>query len=232
MNPDDPLHLNCPAFLHLLNPDTEALIKQASSLVHYNDGQMIHSRGDNKPGLSIVESGSVFAGITDASGKQLIAGVLGPGHCFGEFTLFTNLVRTHDVTAVGDTAVYQISSGAFMSLFEQHNDIAKAMLEATLYRLHILLESMDAIRRLPVLERCAKLLLIMSYTAKMHRNIPVKQEELANTVGVSRVSMGKALKELQNLGLIELGYGTLHIPDRAALVNWLLARTSDTLLSR
>lgn len=232
MTKDDPLHLNCPAFLHLLKPQTAALVKQAGSLMHYQDGQLIHSRGADKPGLSIVESGAVFAGITDASGKQLIVGVLGQGQCFGEFTLFTSLVRTHDVTAVGETQVYQIPSTAFMALFEQHSDIAKAMLEATLYRLHIMLESMDAIRRLPVLERCAKLLLIISYTANMHINIPVKQEELANTVGVSRVSMGKALQTLQKQGLIQLGYGALHIPDRNKLVSWLLDRTSDTRLSR
>lgn len=229
---DDPLQLCSPPFFTLLGEDTQNTIKKSASLMHYSDGQLIHSRGADKPGLSVIESGRVFAGVTDSEGKQLIVGMLGPGHCFGEFTLFTDLVRTHDITAVGETRIWQLSDTAFMTLFQQHSDIAKALLECTLYRLHTVLESMDAIRRLPALERTAKLLLLISYTSDMRDNIPVRQQELANTAGVSRVSMGKALKQLESLGLISLGYRAIHLPDRTHLAAWLLNRSSDTRLKR
>jgi CRP-like cAMP-binding protein len=227
---DDPLHLKCPAFLDFLEDATSAKLKEAGSLVSYSNGQLIHSRGANKPGISIVESGTVFAGITDADGKQLIVGILGKGQCFGEFTLFTDLVRTHDVSAVGETRIYQIPATAFSKLFDNNPDIARALLQSTLYRLHILLESMDAMRRLPVLERTAKILLIFSYTSGKELDIPVRQEELANTVGVSRVTMGKALKELAKLQLISLGYGLIHINNKSELINWLKIRSTGTVL--
>lgn len=226
----DPLHLKSPGFLDFLQETTIEKIRQSGSLMSYSDGQLIHNRGANKPGLSIVESGTVFAGITDAEGKQLIAGILGKGHCFGEFTLFTDLVRTHDITAVGDTRIYQLSDKAFIPLFRENPDIAQALLQSTLYRLHTVLESMDAMRRMPVLERAAKILLIFSYSARQNANIPVRQEELANTLGVSRVTMGKALKRLAEYGLISLGYGVIHIDDKTALIDWLLARSVGTEL--
>ena len=43
------------------------------------------------------------------------------------------------------------------------------------------------------------------------------QQDLADLVGVSRVSLGKAMTRLQVAGVIEPGYGFVTIRDRAAL---------------
>ena len=94
---------NIPAqsFMDLLSDDSAQKLIRAASLMHYHDGQMVHSRGDTKPGLSIVKTGAVQAGVYDIDGTYIISSTLGPGHSFGEFTMFADLPRTHDMTASG-----------------------------------------------------------------------------------------------------------------------------------
>ena len=47
--------------------------------------------------------------------------------------------------------------------------------------------------------------------------ISVTQQELADLVGVSRVSLGKAVAKLEQAGMIEPGYAWVMIRDRAGL---------------
>ena len=225
---NDQSGLIAPDFMTLLTPETRALLRHRGSCVSYEDSQLLHSRGANKPGLSVVETGLVLVSITDADGKQIVTGMLGPGHCFGEFTLFTQLNRTHDITAIGKTSVLQLSESRFMQCYRELPDIPKALMTSTLYRLHILLESMDALRRLPVEQKVAKMLVIMSYSSGQPKTVPLCHEELANTLGMSRVSVGKALKSLAQRGLIQLGYRQIVLPDRIQLQHWLQASAQET----
>jgi CRP-like cAMP-binding protein len=47
--------------------------------------------------------------------------------------------------------------------------------------------------------------------------IPLRQEDLANLVGVSRQTLSPLLRNLQIRGIIRLGYGYVEVLDRPAL---------------
>ena len=186
----------------------------------YSDGQLVHSRGDAKPGLSIVKEGGAYVGVNGLDGMFVMVASLGPGECFGEFTLFTELPRTHDISSIGESKIYQLSKAKFDTLYEKYPCISRALLRTTLSRTHILLERLDAIRRLPILERTAKTLFSMSHGLGASNQLRNTQVDLADTLGVTRVSLGKALKQLSHIGLIEIGYGKITIVDRLALGRW------------
>lgn len=203
-------------------------VRGAGTLVRYADGELIHSRGDSKPGLSIVETGSVLVGVYGADGSFVMTSILGPGHTFGEFTLFAGLPRTHDITASGPTEIHQLSGNRFLHICEQTPEIYRALLSASLARTHVLLELMDAMRRLPMLERTAKVLLTMMTLTGDDNVFRCRQSDLAYTLGVSRMSLSKALKQLSERGLINLGYGEIRLPNKAALVEW-VAQNAHTI---
>ena len=186
----------------------------------YSDGQLIHTRGALKPGLSIVHKGAAHVGVNGIDGTFVMVAALGPGECFGESTLFTELPRTHDVSSIGESEIHQLSQPLFDLLYQREPAISRALLKTTLMRTHILLEMLDAIRRLPILERTAKVLLSMSYTLGGSNTLYSRQDELAYTLGITRVSLGKALKQLRQLGLIEVGYAKIVIPDQSRLGDW------------
>lgn len=214
------LKITTPAFLELLPPEVADQLIAASVLMKYSNGQLIHTRGSLKPGLSIVHKGGAHVGVNGIDGTFVMVAALGPGECFGEFTLFTQLPRTHDISSIGESQIYQLSQHKFDALYQREPSISKALLKTTLMRTHVLLEMLDAIRRLPILERTAKVLLSMSYSLGGSNVLRGRQDELAFTLGVTRISLGKALKELSHLGLIEIGYAKITIPDRVQLSDW------------
>ena len=189
-------------------------------LVRYEDGEVLHLRGDAKPGLSIIQAGTVVAGNVGLDGSVLTTSGLGPGDCFGEFTLFAGLPRTHDITSVGESAVYQLPRARFMALFNREPQIGHALLTINLMKNHELLEFLDNLRRLPLSVRVAKLLLANTRGATGEIEINCRQDELALTFGVTRVSIGKVIAELQAEGLVRSGYRKLRVPDVGQLRRW------------
>lgn len=222
----DFLTAQSPKLQSLISPDLDAALTRAAKTAHYSDGQMIHTRGDAAPGLSIVRAGAVQVGNVGRDGSYLTTSVLGVGQCFGEFTLLAGLPRTHDATAVGGTVVDQIPGRRFMRLYEEEVELSRALLTIALRRTHGLLEFVDDMRRLALPVRVAKFLMHQSVATEL----AVRQEEIAFTFGVSRVSMGKVLKQLELAGLIQRGYGRIKILDRALLTTWIDERLVVTPL--
>lgn len=216
------------AFMDILPPYLSDKLKHAATLKTYARGQMIHSRGDLNPGLSVIKSGAVHVGIYGEDGSFVMTSILGPGQVFGQFTLFAGLPRTHDMTASGVTEVYEIPARKFMELYDADPNLSKALLSTSLLRMHMLLELLDAIRRLPLLPRTAKVLSLLMQASGTDGCFKCRQSDLAFTLGVSRVSLGKALKQLEALELIELGYGEIRLRNPANMADWIAAQARVT----
>lgn len=210
-------------YLNLLSDDCVESLRSAGHHRSYEDGQFVHSRGDDKPGISIVEDGAAQAGIYSADGSFVLTSYIGPGHTFGDFTVFTNLPRTHDISAVGATKILEVPAPRFLALCADEPAYMQALLKTTLMRSHLLLEMLHALRSLSFLPRVANFLLILAPSEPRSPTLRFRQTDLASTLGVSRASLNTALAKLEKLGLIERGYGQLMITDRGKLVTWLNA---------
>jgi len=220
-----------PRLEDLLSPQCNDKLRSAARTRRYRDGQVIQHRGEEKLGVSIVRSGSVRMGIIGRDGSFITTSVMGRGQTFGEFTLFAGLPRTHDITAEGDCEIDNIPAAEFFRLFDSEPELAKALLTISLVRSHNLLELLDDLRRLPLIVRVGKFLLHGANTATGTATVKLKQDELAYMLGVTRVSMGKALKELAQQTLIERGYGQITVTNIAELRAWVSQRTVISTLS-
>ena len=226
------LNLKSPAMMDWLNEDQIELLISKANLVKFSDGQLIHTRGNTQAGVAIIKSGHVKIGVNGVDGTFISAGILGAGETFGEFTVFTALPRTHDISSVGASEIYRLERSTFLALCNQHPEILTALLSATLIRSHILLELLDSMRRLPLDQQLARLLLSLSASTSTTQASPViklKQTDLASSLGTSRVSLGKVAKKLESQKLIKLGYGEITVPSRKALALWLQERSETPL---
>ena len=213
-------------YLELLPEDCVAQLRSIGHRRFFTDGQFIHSRGDENPGISILEEGAAQAGIYSVDGSFVLTSYIGPGHTFGDFTVFTNLPRTHDISAVGPTTILEIPSPRFKSLCLNEPLYMQALLQTTLMRSHLVLEMLHAVRSLPLLERVAKFLLILAPSGAGVPKLRFRQSDLASTLGVSRASMNRALAKLASESLIGRGYGHVLILDRNNLATWLNQRVT------
>jgi CRP-like cAMP-binding protein len=138
--------------------------------------------------------------------------------------LFGDLPRTHDATAVGATVIDSLDHARVDRLLIEAPELWRILMVATTKRLHDALELLDDFRRLPLPALTAKLLLTLPPSKEDAALVACNQADLAFTLGVSRVSIGKALAQLQKANLLVLGYGAIRIRDRAALQRWLAKR--------
>jgi CRP-like cAMP-binding protein len=219
------LFFGAPSLASLMPPDSFERLRAAATPVVYRDGALIHARGDPRPGLTIVREGAVQIGNPGVDGSFVVTSVLGPGHCFGEMTLFGDLPRTHDAVAKGPTVIDQVSPAAYERVAAADPALTRAILSMMARRLHVLLEFADDLRRLPLKVQLAKLLLAMSASEGDKARVDATQEEMAAVLGVSRVAIGTALCGLEGSGLVKRGYGGVIVPDRAALRAWIDGRT-------
>ena len=194
---------------------TEAMQRLFSigSTKRYTDGQIIQDRGDRRAGLTIVKAGEVVAGNVGQDGSFLSSALLRAGETFGEQTLFTDLRRTHTLWAQGPAEITFVSAKAFFRLFNKEPSLAPALLTLMVQRNYEMMNFIDSQRRFSLRARVARLLLAAVETDENQSSIECRQEDLAFMLGVSRVATGKALKLLEEKGLIELRYGRIELND-------------------
>lgn len=206
----------------LLPREVLAKLQEVGKSRNYRDGALIQRRGDSRRGISILQSGNIIVGNIGMDGSFVVSSVLQPGECFGEFTLFAGLPRTHDLTASGAVEVLYFSERVFLELFDSEPSLGKALLAITLRRTHDLLEFLDGQRRLSVRVRLAKVLL--SFLSS-ESDVRCRQEELAYLLGVTRVTVNKALKSLADEGFVRIGYGVIEVVDEGLFRRWVDAKS-------
>jgi len=219
-----------PRITKLISSELDAKLHALAHSRTYGDGQIIHSRGDIKPGLSIVRKGAAHVGTFGKDGSFVSITVLGVGQTFGELTLFAALPRTQDITAVGATKIDQIPGPKFLALYEKEPTLSHALMMIALMRSHALVESLTDGRRMNISIRLAKTLLDLCQGDRGSAHITIRQTDLAATLGVSRYTVNKTLKTLGKTGFIALGYGEIKIPDLDGFRNWTETRSATETL--
>jgi len=216
----DLFQTHSPPIWDFFDPDLTNKIRDAANLLTFAKGQLIHNRGDRTASFSIIKSGAVQVGIFGEDGHFVMTTILRAGHCFGEYTLFADLPRTLDVIASEPTEILDVPQSRFLELYETEPNLSKALFSNHLKGTQRLLELLDASRTRPIRERTAKMIYSMASPSADGKTLECRQSDLAATLGVSRASLSTALKQLEELGLITLGYGEIALVDRGEMEAW------------
>lgn len=218
-------------FLDLLSPDVQAAIDAVEHRYSYADGRTIFASGDDGDRLMIVRSGAVRMARISPGGREVVMGVFGAGHFLGILSVLLNRKRTHNAVAVGETTIGYVEQSDLLKVMADFPHLSNAVLPAVLSRLDVALSMLDDLRLLP----------LTAYTAVFIQNnlegtegshiLHWSQSELALAVGASRVSVGKALKQLEAEGLIALKYGAIEVLDAQALSDWVDRARAEHLAS-
>lgn len=177
----------------------------------FADGQFVKHQGDPGDAFWVVVEGHVLVGRYAEDGGFTAFAVLGPGDMFGELAFFTGIPRQADAIASGPARLIAIDRPLLRSLMSADIGWAELLLRSLGRQLAVSLDIIDADRRLPAAERLARLLAAMAADADDGRTVRATQQQLADLLGVSRVTLGAALRDLTARGQIERGYGWLRI---------------------
>lgn len=213
-----------PRLVDRLAPGLMAGLLARATRAVFADGQLIHARGDPDGRLCLVLEGAVRLGRLRRDGGLALLATVAEGHHFGHFPIPGIDARSHDAVAEGRTVLAYLARARLVDLMRETPELGVALLEIATHRLAVTTEFYDDVRRLTPAERLAKLLL---RAAPGGGEVACTQAQLAQTLGVSEVTLGKALRLLSQAGIAEPGYGLVRVPDSARLAAWMATRDPE-----
>lgn len=215
-----------PVLTQLLSEEEINLVSSLAVRRCYRNGELVHDRGDGPAKMGIVVRGSIMLVNPCANGRQLFLCRVKAGQNFGDIALPFSAICAHRAIAVGDTQIDHISNDGFRQLMERPS-IAWAFYQVAAYRLALAIRMLDDLRSQPVDVIFAKLLLDFHESMGKSRTLEFVQDDFASYIGVSLVTLNKALRTLKQAGLIDTGYRQLCIVDPDGLRQWVDARMQD-----
>jgi len=181
----------------------------------FTDGQFLFQQGDTARGFYAVVSGQVMVGRYAADGSLTVFGVAGSGDLLGELAFFAGSPRITDCVADGPVELVEFDKALFKRVIMVDPEMTMIMLRSLAGQLKAALERIDSDRTLTLPDRLAQVLLGMD--ADSDADVTCTQQQLADLIGVSRVSLGSALRQLEKSGAVAGSYGRIRIVDRALL---------------
>ncbi len=215
-----------PGLLGLLGQEDRAVLAALGKRRTFADGELIHVRGDPDAAMGVVIEGAVKLVRQLRDGRELLMVTVNPGQHYADTNSFDNNPRTHHGFAIGETIVDYYPHKIFLQLLEQPG-IVRALYRVSAFRLAQAVDMLDDIRAVPPEVRLAKMLAVMRASAGGKGRIACRQDELASLLGVSAMTLAKALKTLRTEGLIETGYRSIAIVDPERFDAWLAASVWD-----
>ncbi|MEL6829988.1 MAG: Crp/Fnr family transcriptional regulator [Pseudomonadota bacterium] len=186
----------------------------------FSDGETLQMRGDKTVRLCLVASGAVRLGRYQHDGSFTMISMIGTGGHFGEVGL-QRKAQTHDAHAVGPTEIDVLSAAVLEDLLRQQPGFAMGLWRCNTARLNALIELYEDARTLSIPQRVAKVLYVHAGRGSVPEGVACIQRDLAALLGVTQVSIGAALKELEAANLAVPGYRCVRVKDKTRLGIWL-----------
>jgi len=196
--------IKAPLFRNILLEE----IREAMSLIshrikRYKTGTLIAQSGDHVTSMLVVIKGTVKGEMVDYAGRVIkiedipAPGALAPAFMFGNLNTFPV-----NVAAVSDTELLVIEKPDFLKLLKSNEKILVNFLDMISNRSQFLSGKIKFLNFKTIKEKLAQFILQSAGEDKTETTLNMTQNDLADFFGVARPSVGRAIGELENEGLI------------------------------
>lgn len=179
-------------------------------------GGMLLFDGEPARTLYFVISGVVKVFKISADGKEQILSLIRPGESFNDVPVFSGGTNLASAEAMVPVVLYGIKKGSLEVVLRDYPQIALNIIQVLSQRVQHLVTLVEDLSFRHVASRVAKVLLENVQSGKDQRP-RLTQQEMAALAGTAREVVGRALKTLEEDGLIRLDRHRIIITDRKAL---------------
>jgi CRP/FNR family transcriptional regulator, cyclic AMP receptor protein len=168
-------------------------------------GAYVSHRGDTLDAWMGVVSGLLKIGTISSSGKGVMLAGLPAGMWFGEGTLLKGEARLYDIFVLRESCVAMMNRATFMWLFDNSVGFNRFLVRQFNERVGQFIALVEHDRMLDGTARIARCIAWL-FNPTLNPNIgpvlEISQEELGQLAGLSRQVTNKALKTLEDEGLV------------------------------
>lgn len=203
-------------------PALQTALLERARLWRLAPGEPLFERGGMPEGLCCVVAGALRVGAVQADGSQSMLFILEPYQWFGEISMLDGLPRTHDAVAEIESTVLVVPRAELHAWLDAHPVHWRDIARLACGKLRMVFMALEDFTQLPLEQRLAKHLLLAfsgfgASAAPVRRRLRLPQENLALMMGVSRQTINKALRGLEDAGAIARHYAEIELLDAAVL---------------
>jgi CRP-like cAMP-binding protein len=200
----------------LLGPEASKALRERGQRRRFRRREVIFREGDIGDSVYFIERGHVIVkGDRTPAGSVTLA-VLAPGDYFGDVAvLSTHRRRSAGIETLDECTTFAIDATTFLELRDRHPEIRRAMTESLARMCRRLVERLLDGRHVDAKGRLSRQLLHLD--SIFEGAIPFSQEDLANYVGVTRVTVNQLLGPMVDAGVVAVRRGSVRVIDADGL---------------
>jgi CRP-like cAMP-binding protein len=196
------------SYFSILSPDELSRIATMTVERHFNRGDIILIEGEMGGALHYVRSGLVKVLKTSPDGKEQVLRMVAAGYTFNDVPALDGGPNPANVAAMEPSTIYIIRRAELHKLILTRPEVAEAVVLTLAKTLRHLVGLVEVLSLRHVTARVAKILLDQEESSEQgQRAHRLTQQEMAALAGSAREVVGRALKELETAGAIEMRQG-------------------------
>jgi CRP-like cAMP-binding protein len=216
--------LNTQPWFTPLAEEMQTQISDSIETIEGAKGDLLLKAGVEVQGWYAVLSGLVKLQSPSAHGRVSTFLGVPDGEWFGEGSTLKTEQRRYEVIALRDTVLLCLPRNQFDQLMAQSLPFNHFLVRHLNRRLGQAMAIVEAARLREPGQRVALYLSQVFWQGR--RRVSLSQEELGHLAGLSRQTVNRALKSMEELGLVSLDFGRVTILDARAMADYAAAAAS------
>jgi CRP-like cAMP-binding protein len=221
-----PGHLSLEAFLlqapwcSNLTSEQKTRVMRDSFDRSYDAGAVACHRGDPADHWLAVMEGIVKVDTASREGRVITFAGVPAGSWFGEGVVLKDEPRPYSVVAIRDSRLAFVPKSTFLWLLEQSHSFSRYVIDQLNARCGYYVGLVHNLRLHEASARvafCLAELFNQQLYPATDKTLGFSQEEIGRLCGLSRQNTNRAIRELEDAGLVVAEYGSIQILDLAAL---------------
>ena len=190
----------------------------------FRKGSFIYHQNQILKFVYLIKSGRVNISIINADGKMRSLFICGEGALFGEIPSFTSPDNCAQAQVVSDSLIYKIDKNRYQKMFMSDGTIAHNTSVVLARKVRALTAQMESMMFPDATKRVANMLLYLAgqYGKPCEKGIQLticfSHQEVATLIGMSRVTVTNAFKQLADDGAITKSEGHIRILNKERLM--------------
>ena len=192
--------------------DIDELVGEFGESLHAG-GTFVFRQGDEAAKVHVVRTGSVELSRV-VNGRRVALQILRPGDVFGDVPAFLGEPEPFDARALEDSAVLTLDAATLLRLLQTRPQVAQRWIISLAGRMSGLQQRLGDLLAGGLDAQLASILVRERNGAN---SVSLTQDQLAEMLGSPRSSVQRVLKQLEQQGLVVLGYRRIDLVDPAAV---------------
>ena len=201
-----------------LDPAQLTTLSRAASVRHFAAGETILREAEPGDQFFVIARGEVKVFVDSPDGREVVLTHLQAGEFFGEMALLEGEARSASVTALAESELVVLSRDDFFAALAADFALTRRILQALSARLRRSNEVIESLALQDVGGRLARYLVRLADASgqqpvdgffAVHR--PTHQE-IANSIGATRETVTRMLKQFEDRKLIRIKGSTVWVP--------------------